>query len=145
MKSSSKRVENICCHKIGNSELKVFAENQITEDPTVRQAEFIFEIDASTKKQTDFTIIDLYKIMGVVYHAMNDYVEKNILSELKSLSCFRLLIEAEGDTEKEIRMKDGLYDYHLERFAQKITNLKQNVTCTHSKNELTHYLTFTPC
>lgn len=56
MKSSSKRVENLCCKKVGNSEIKVFAENQITDNPLLRKAEFIFEIDSSTKKQLDFPI-----------------------------------------------------------------------------------------
>ena len=105
MKSSNKRVENLCCHKIGNSEIKVFAENQISDNPLLRKAEFIFEINSSTKKQSDFPIFDLYKIMGIVSKALNDYIEKVVFDEVKKGTSFQLMIEAEGDTEKEIQMK----------------------------------------
>jgi hypothetical protein len=74
MKSSKQRVETLCCQKIGNSELKVFAEDQPSEDERIRKTEFIFEINSSHIKQQEFGISDLYKIMRVVYHALNDYV-----------------------------------------------------------------------
>jgi hypothetical protein len=142
MKSSNKRVENLCCKKVGNSEIKVFAENQTTDNPLIRKTEFIFEIDSSTKKQTEFPIFDLYKIMSIVYHALNDYVEKKIMNELKSLSSFQIMIEAEGNNEKEIQMKDNLYNYHLNRLAQKYTEMYDDVCCQHIKNNLSHFLVF---
>jgi hypothetical protein len=142
MKSSSKRVENLCCKKIGNSEIKVFAENKITDNPMLRKAEFIFEIDSSTKKQSDFSIFDLYKIMCIVYNALNDYVEKVIFDEVKKGIMFQLMIEAEGNDQKEVQMKDNLYDYHLNRLAQKFNEVVDEIFCVHSKDKLTHYLTF---
>lgn len=142
MKPSSKRVDNLCSKKIGNSEIKVFAENHVSDDPKVRKAEFIFEIDSSTKKQLDFSIIDLYKIMSIVYHSLNEYVEKKIIIELNSLSSFQIMIEADGDNDKEVKMKDNLYNYHLNRLAIKFTKMYDNVFCTHTKDNLTHYLTF---
>lgn len=142
MKSSSKRVENLCCKKIGNSEIKVFAENHITDNPKVLKSEFIFEIDSSTKKQTEFSIFDLYKIMSVVYHALNDYIENVVFDEVKKGASFHLMIEAEGNTEKEIQMKDNLYDYHLNRLAKYFNEVVDEIFCVHSKDNLTHYLTF---
>lgn len=142
MKSSSKRVENLCCKKVGNSEVKVFAESHITDNPKVRKSEFIFEIDSSTKKQTEFSIFDLYKIMSIVYHALNDYVENVVLDELKNLNTFQLIIEAEGNNDKEVQMKDNLYDYHLTRLAAKFTEVVDDLFCVHTKDNLTHYLTF---
>lgn len=142
MKPSSKRVDKLCSKKVGNSEIKVFTENYITDDPKVRKAEFIFEIDSSTKKQLDFSIIDLYKIMSIVYHALNEYVEKKIIIELNSLSSFQIMIEADGDNDKEVKMKDKLYNYHLNRLAIKFSKMYDNVFCVHTKDNLTHYLTF---
>jgi hypothetical protein len=142
MKSSNKRVENLCCHKIGNSEIKVFAENQISDNPEVRKSEFIFEIDSSTKKQLDFPIFDLYKIMGIVCNALNDYVENTIFKELNNINIFQIMIEAEGNTEKEIIMKDNLYDYHLNKLAKKFSEVVDEIFCEHTKDNLTHYLTF---
>lgn len=142
MKSSSKRVENLCCKKVGNSEIKVFAENQPSDNPLVRKTEFIFEIDSSTKKQTDFQIFDLYKIMSIVYHTLNDYVENKIIKELNTYTAFQIMIEAEGNTEKEIMMKDNLYDYHLNRLAKKFSEVVDEIFCEHTKDNLTHYLTF---
>jgi hypothetical protein len=142
MKSSSKRVENLCYKKIGSTEIKVFAENQVTCDPSIVRAEFIFEINSSTKKQSEFSIFDLYKIMGIVYTALNDYIEKVIFNEIKKGSSFQLLIEAEGSDDKEIRLKDNLYEYHLKRLAEKVTCMAENVFCAHSKDNMTHCLTF---
>ena len=52
------------------------------------------------------------------------------------------MIEAEGDTEKEIQMKDNLYDYHLNRLAKYFNEVVDEIFCVHSKDNLTHYLTF---
>lgn len=142
MKSSSKRIENLCCKKVGSSEIKVFAENQSTVDPSERKAEFIFEIDSSTKKQMEFSILDLHKIMGIVNTALIEYIQNNVFGEMHNISKFQLLIEAEGNDEKEIKLKDNLYNYHLERLAKKFSNVADDIFCTHSKDNLTHYLTF---
>ena len=142
MKSSKQRVETLCCQKIGNSELKVFAEDQPSEDERIRKTEFIFEINSSHIKQQEFGIGDLYKIMSVVYHALNDYVEKKILGELNTVSAFQVIIEADGGNATEVSSKDSLYDYHLDRLAKKFTGMFDDIFCEHTKENITHYLTF---
>lgn len=61
---------------------------------------------------------------------------------MKKGASFQLMIEAEGNTEKEIQMKDNLYDYHLNRLAKYFNEVVDEIFCVHSKDNLTHYLTF---
>jgi hypothetical protein len=129
---------------VGGSEIKVFAENQATDNPLLRKAEFIFEINSSTTKQREFSIFDLYKIMSIVYHSLNEYVEKVVFAEVQNGVSFKLLIEAEGANEAEVKMKDNLYNYHLNRLAEKFTKMADSMFCMHTKDNMTHCLTFAP-
>ena len=80
--------------------------------------------------------------MGIVIKSLNDYIEKVVFDEVKKGTSFQLMIEAEGGTEKEIQMKDNLYDYHLNRLAKYFNEVVDEIFCVHSKDNLTHYLTF---
>lgn len=143
MKSSSILVDNLCCLDVGDSKINVFAENHTTDNPLIRKAEFIFEIDSSTKKQTNFSIYDLHSIMGIAYNTLIDYIEHNIIKEIQNLTSFQLLIEVEGNDDKDVSMKNNLYHYLLKRLAKKITKDSKDVMCVYTKDATTHYLTFT--
>lgn len=142
MKSCSKRIETLCLEKIGKSELKIFTEKIESSCKLLKKTEFIFEIDSSTKKKTDFSIFDLKKIRYIVKNVLNEYIQDRILKEVSNLSFYQLIVEIEGNDQKEVEMKHVLYDTYLDKLAKNLNEVVDKIFCIHSKDNLTHYLTF---
>ena len=142
MKSCSKRIETLCHEKIGKSELKIFTEKIESSCKLLKKTEFIFEIDSSTKKKTDFSIFDLKKIRYIVKNTLNEYIQDRILKEVSNLSFYQLIVEIEGNDQKEVEMKHVLYDTYLDKLAKNLNEVVDEIFCVHSKDNLTHYLTF---
>jgi hypothetical protein len=142
MKSCSKRIETLCLEKIGNSELKIFIEKQDSSCKFLKKTEFIFEINSSTKKQVHLPLKQAHRVIHCVAETLNNYIQNVVFKELEYLLGYQITIEIEGNNQKEIEMKHILYDNYLDRLAKKFNEVVDEIFCVHSKNNLTHYLTF---
>jgi hypothetical protein len=132
MKSSSKRKEILLSELIGNSKLEIFVENQESNCKLLKKTEFIFEINSSTKKNTEFSIVQLNQIRKTVIQTLLEYIQKTI----DNINFFQIEFEPVGKDEKETEMKDILYNIIL-------TKISKELSCIHSKSNNMHYLTFT--
>jgi hypothetical protein len=139
---SNKNVDFYLSEMVSGNLVEVFAEKLSSNDDLIEKYEFTFKINQSTSKQVSLYIPDLYKIFVIVQKSLLKYIEENILNNVSDNKSIQLMVEAEGNDEKEISYKDKLYDYHLTRLAKKYTNVENEVWCKHTRKDLSHFLTF---
>lgn len=127
--------------EVGKSKLSIYVEKLQNECKYIELLEFIFKINNNTHK-TDlkFFYMEMYKIFRQVQLALEEFIEKNIINNVKQNKIFKLEFEADGSTIQEKKSKNSCYEYYLKKLKQKYTNNK--VFCSYVKIEDMHYLTF---
>jgi hypothetical protein len=139
---SNKNIDYYLSEMVNGNTVEVFAEKLSSNDDLIEKYEFTFKINQSTSKQVSLYIPDLYKIFVIVQKSLLEYINENVLNKINDNKIVQLMVEAEGKNKTEVDYKDKLYDYHFDRLARKYTEMDNDVCCEHTRNNLSHFLTF---
>lgn len=138
---SNNNVDFYLSDMVGGNKIEIFVE-KLPSKENVDRYEFLFKLNGSTTKQLSLSIPDLYKVFVVVQRSLLNYIQSNIVSCLTEDKQVQLMIEAEGNTQQEVAYKDNLYNYHLERLSKMLTKQPNDVVCTHTVVNKSHFLNF---
>jgi hypothetical protein len=143
MKVKNKNIDYHTTGIIGNSKVDIYVEKLKTDTNNLEKYEFLFEIDNSTSNNNKLVLIkELYQLFLMVQDSLFKYIEENIIDKLDGDKIIQLLIEPEGKDDKEVKLKDNLYHYHLKRLAKQYNDIIDDVVCTYIKQNNTHILNF---